>query len=441
MLLYSPHISPRLQYIAAFAAQELLGAAITLTDSLEEYREYAGIKINYSPEELTDRECWIVPQGLLAQTTIEPQHVEVTEEQGMKIFFATAGNFPFDLFAAAFYLLSRYEEYLPHRKDMYGRYAHEQSLAYCEGFLHQPLVNIWGQCLVSRLKELFPGHSFASKGTVVFLPTYDIDMAWSYRHKGFWRNAGGLVKDLLAGRLSLVKERVAVLRGRRPDPFDAYGWMNRLHEQHRLAPYYFFPLAARTARYDKNISPRNKAFRALVNDHVIRYPVGIHPSWQSGDNERLLSEEIAMLAGITGHEVKASRQHFIRFTLPQTFRQLLQQGIRFDFSMGYGSINGFRASVASPFLWYDLANDTATELLLFPFCFMDANSFHEQQDTPQQALDEMRRLFSAVSQVNGLFSMIWHNTFLGTGAMYAGWREAYATFISEAAVQQAPSFR
>ncbi len=52
-----------------------------------------------------------------------------------KAFFETSGDFPFDIFAASFYLLSRYEEYLPHEKDMYGRYAHTNSLAFREHFL------------------------------------------------------------------------------------------------------------------------------------------------------------------------------------------------------------------------------------------------------------------------------------------------------------------
>jgi hypothetical protein len=53
--------------------------------------------------------------------------------------------------------------------------------------------------------------------------------------------------------------------------------------------------------------------------------------------------------------------------LPETFRHLLDTGIQEDFSMGYGSINGFRASVASPFYWYDLEKEQTTYLLLYPF--------------------------------------------------------------------------
>ena len=70
-----------------------------------------------------------------------------------------------------------------------------------------------------------------------------------------------------------------------------------------------------------------------------------------------------------------SRQHFIRFTLPDTYRQLINAGIKEEFSMGYGSVNGFRASVALPFYWFDLEKNEATSLLVYLFCFMDANSF------------------------------------------------------------------
>lgn len=99
--------------------------------------------------------------------------------------------------------------------------------------------------------------------------------------------------------------------------------------------------------------------------------------------------------------------------------------------MGYGSINGFRASVASPFYWYDLEKEQVTSLLLHPFCFMEANSFFEQRATPEQALEEMRHYHREVKKVNGQLITIWHNTFLGMDPMYAGWKEVYARFVKE----------
>ena len=74
----------------------------------------------------------------------------------IQAFFKSEGDYPFDIFSAVFYLLSRYEEYLPHKKDMYGRYAHENSLAFKEGFLNLPLINIWLEDFKNVLKKKFP---------------------------------------------------------------------------------------------------------------------------------------------------------------------------------------------------------------------------------------------------------------------------------------------
>jgi hypothetical protein len=167
----------------------------------------------------------------------------------------------------------------------------------------------------------------------------------------------------------------------------------------------------------------------LIKQHAEKYSVGVHPSWQSGDEEGLLDEELKILESISNKKITASRQHYIRFTLPTTFRRLISAGITDDYSMGYGSINGFRASVASPFYWYDLKKEQQTNLLLHPFCFMDANSFFEQKYLPQRAYEEMMYYYDAVKAVNGALITIWHNSFLGTYPMFSGWRDVYEEFV------------
>jgi hypothetical protein len=91
--------------------------------------------------------------------------------------------------------------------------------------------------------------------------------------------------------------------------------------------------------------------------------------------------------------------------------------------MGYGSINGFRASVASSFYWFDLEKNEKTSLLLYPFCFMDANSFYEQQLTPREAFEELMHYYNSIKKVQGMMVTIWHNNFLGTDPQYKGWRK------------------
>lgn len=433
MLVYTDTKTSRLQYITAFAGTEITGSAWQLTSSIEEFRQHSSEKINYSSSRLGNDELWIKPHSLLFDTGIQEQTPGCFKHNDNIAFFKTEGDYAFDIFAASFYLLSRYEEYLPYKKDMYGRYDHQNSLAYKQGFLKLPLVNIWLLDFRKAITARFPQFPLQKIKVerINILPTYDIDMAWSYLHKGWWRTIGGLFRSLINGRRKELTERINVLQKKQPDPFDAYGWLNSLHEKYQLRPYYFFLVPAKKGRYDKNISPSCSAMKELIHDHMIRYRVGVHPSWRSGDEPALIREEINTLAGITGNCITASRQHYIRFALPGTFRYLLEAGIRFDFSMGYGSINGFRASVASPFYWYDLEKEQQTELLLFPYCFMEANSFYEQHYTAEQALEEMRYYYNVVKAVNGIFIMIWHNSFLGTARELKKWRDVYGEFIGE----------
>ena len=431
MLIYTNTITPRLQYIAAFAGKLLSGEAFELTCDLNLFLASNQEKINYS-EKRIDNDFWLKPHELLLETKIHEQAIECSTYEGYKIFFETEGDWPFDIFGASFYLLSRYEEYLAHEKDVYGRYAHENSLAFKQKFLSIPLVNIWWNNFKSALKHRFPSFN-SSLPTFTFLPTYDIDIAWSYKHKSVTRKIGGLMQAATSSNWGQLAERVRVLLKKQRDPYDSYEWLHHLHEKYRLKPYYFFLLAEKSSMYDKNISPHTKQLQQLIRDHFSRYPIGIHPSWRSGDEHELLKKEIGTLSTITGAGCLASRQHYIRFDMPETFRLLVAAGIRYDFSMGYGSINGFRASVATPFYWYDLQKEVETELLLFPFCFMEANSFYEQRLTATDALDEMREYRKIVKSVGGMMITIWHNHFFGSDKLFEGWRQVYEQFVNETA--------
>jgi len=430
LLVYSASNGPRLQYIVNFFSQELFDNPIRITTSEKEYLKFDGPKLNYSLRDLCADEFVVYPVSLLFETGIRRQQITCFDFSYYKAFFETGGDMQFDIFAATFYLITRYEEYLPHEKDEYGRYAHTNSLAFREGFLQLPLVNIWMQEFKSALHEQFPELRFKGRHFENVI-TYDIDIAYSYLCKGLYRNIGGSLRSLWKGEWNLVVERWKVLMGLRKDPFDCYEWLDALHLYCRLKPYYFFLVPRNNSIYDKNVSTSSKHFQELVKYYCATYNVGIHPSWQSGDDHSLLKEELEWLEAVGDKDIIASRQHYIRLTLPETYRRLVAEGIRKDFSMGYGSVNGFRASVCTCFKWYDLENDHTTPLNVYPFCFMDANSFYEEKHTPSQAFDELMMFYNAVKKVNGMLITIWHNSILGTDNSTRGWSRMFELFMKE----------
>ncbi len=424
IIVLTKKITARLNYVCHFILKEQLGLDYSITTNLDDNEDSADTIINYSNKELSKNAFTLRPHSLLFENSIENQQIDIFYTNGQPSFFKISNSdSTFDIFAAIFYLISRYEEYLPHQKDQYGRYAHENSIAFKNNFLNKPLVNIWIDEFAKNLKNKFPE-------IVYFRPSfhtsisYDIDIAWSYKNKGFFRNVGGFIK-------SPSMNRIKVLLGKMKDPFDCDNFLDECHQKKQLSIIYFFLVAAKKGLFDKNISPKNDQYKKLISQKATKYNIGLHPSWQSNFEKDILLKEKRTLESITEKKTISSRQHYIKFSLPETFRELIKAGIQNDFSMGYGSINGFRGSAASSFFWYDLQKESISNLRLYPFCFMDANCHYEQKLTMEQSFQELDYYRKECENVNGLFIPIFHNNFLGTDPAFKGWRELYSQFISQ----------
>lgn len=426
VVIYSHNTSARLSYICSFIFKELMGVDFSITTHITSFKNHNGLKINYSSRRIIDDEIFIRSTNLLFEKDIRDQSVECFETNDYKAFYQTTdSDWAFDIFAAAFYLLSRYEEYLPHTKDEYGRYGHKNSLAFREDFLNQPIINIWVKDFTKKLQDFSPTSNFQPT-TFNFVPTYDIDIAYSYKHKGALRNIGGFLK-------SPSVKRLLVLLRLQKDPFDTFDQLNALHQQYHLQPIYFFLLAQQNGLYDKNILPHTGAMQKLVKNIASKYTTGIHPSWQSGDDISLVKEEKNILSTLSSKDILKSRQHYIRFNLPEGYHHLLDAGITKDYSMGYGSINGFRASTASSFYWFDLSKNEQTSLRIHPFCYMEANSFYEQKLTPSQAFEELIHYYTICKEVKGTFITIFHNHMIGSDKLFEGWGKMYVQFLEQVA--------
>ncbi|UAY51867.1 polysaccharide deacetylase family protein [Ferruginibacter albus] len=429
VLLYSSSSTSRLQYICNFIFKELLNTDVAITTDTIEFENNTGVKINYSNREFSSSSFTLIPAALLFETDIKEQPIECFETNSYKAFFKTIGNFSFDIFAASFYLLSRYEEYLPHEKDMYGRYSHESSLAYKEEFLKLPLINIWVQDFAKNLRSKFSLFSFQFS-PFTFIPTYDIDIAYAYKGKGLLKNIGGSVRSFFTFKFSAFSERIAVLAGIKKDPYDTFEWLDKLHKKYNLSPLYFFLVAEKNYLYDKNTLPHTKIMKQLIADHAKKYPIGIHPSWQSGDDLSLLKKEISFLQEVSGKEIKECRRHYLRFNIPEGYYKLLDINMLSDHSMAYATVNGFRASIANSFYWYDLKNEKQTALRVHPFCYMEANSLFEQKVSAEEAFTEMVYYANICKQVGGTMVTLWHNHMISSEKTYKGWAEAYEKFLA-----------
>ena len=136
VLVYTHKITPRLKYAFKHIITRVLGVPVKFTTTIEEFIAHDSVKISYTKQPLSN-EIFIRSHDLIFEQGLSDLDINVQDWDETKCFFTTneKSSIPFDIFAATFYLLSRYEEYLPHVKDNYGRFMAEESLAFKNGFL------------------------------------------------------------------------------------------------------------------------------------------------------------------------------------------------------------------------------------------------------------------------------------------------------------------
>jgi hypothetical protein len=165
--------------------------------------------------------------------------------------------------------------------------------------------------------------------------------------------------------------------------------------------------------------------------------VGIHPSYYASSQDTI-AQEINVLGGITKTDITLSRQHYIKLKLPETYYLLTANGIKEDFSMGYGSKLGFRAGTGCSFLWYDLKNERATDLRVHPFCFMDTTAHFDSQMTVGQAFAELALMADTLKKTHSTLTTVFHNFSLGTALEWEGWKGHYELFLTKMQTLEEP---
>ena len=425
LLIYTPTQTNRVLFTFQFIFTEILITDYSITSDKDKFISYEGPVLNYSHQPL-GKGMWIQSHPIMLETGIRQVDVTPSKWNKLPVLFSCGPgpDLPFDPIAASFFLISRYEEYLDFKPDDLGRFPASKSVASKYDFLEVPVVDIWAQKLGQILKVRFPELKFEERNFRV-LSTIDVDQAWAFRYKSFFRKMGGGIKSLVKAEFQDFKWRISTLMLGKEDPFDTYKY---IEEAHHSINYMYFIQVGKYGPMDKNLPGKHPRMKALIQSLKDRVEIGLHPSLRSGRFKEL-ENELIVLQDILGTGVKKSRQHYILLKFPKTYRQLIRIGIKEDFSMGFPDAPGFRAGTASPFYFYDLPDDEITDLKLHPFQVMDSCLNRTMGLSPEEATKKIQSLYDACRAVNGQFISIWHNSSLGEDREWKGWRNVFEEMI------------
>lgn len=417
MLVYTEHRNARVDYAITTFFRIAGIETIEITNDISKFENENGNKMFYSSQ-TSNFEFQIVPHKLLFESGVKPQELKMEKWEESFCFFKTSdGKIPFDIFAASFWLLTRYEEYLPFTPDNHSRFSGKDSFLFKNKLLLQPLIDQWGKQLLQMMRI---NVDRKVKKTL----TIDVDNAFAFAHKGKFRSFQGFIRNLATQNFKSIKDRRKVLSGRMHDPFDTYDEIIEKAKNHQIDLKFFFLLGDR-ARNDTNMSHLIPELREKIKYVSSQAEVGIHPSYNSLFNYEKVKEEVRRLEEIIGKKVTISRQHFLRMQLPKSYQILIQCGITEEHTMGFADEPGYRAGTSQPFYWYDLENEKQTNLLVFPFVMMDATLKRYLGLSPEQAISYSQQIFDEVKKVGGNFTVLWHNETVNDYHKWENWKQVF----------------
>ena len=429
LLVYTHKITPRLTYAFKHIVTRVLGVPVNFTSTVEEFIAHESIKMSYTKQPLSS-EVFVKSHDLLFEQGLSDVDINVQDWDNTKGFFSTSekSSLPYDIFAATFYLLSRYEEYLPHVKDEYGRFTATESIAFKNGFLQQPVVDIWAYKLKAVLQEQFPDFEFPKRQYSI-KPVIDVPSAYHYRLKGIMRTLGGTLKDLVGFKLKSLYFRYAVLLGLKHDPYDTFKYIVNRQKQ---SPYkfLFFFLIGDYSTYDKGINIQKKKFVSLIK-HISDYcKVGLKVSYFALEDAAILKKEKQRMESVINTTLTASRNSFSKLNLPESYRNLVQLEVQEDYSMGYVNQLGFRAGTCTPFFFYDLDYEIQTPLKICSYHLLDYALLKHQSLLDKKKV--LKELITEVKQVNGELVTIFHNYTFSASERWKGYKELFNMILESA---------
>lgn len=429
LLVYTHKITPRLKYAFKQVFTRILGIPVDFTTTIEDFIAHDSLKMSYTRQPLSN-EIFVRSHDILYEQGLSDVEISVQDWEETKCFFFNGDKsaIPFDIFSATFYLLSRYEEYLPHVKDQYGRFTAQESLAYKHDFLHQPVVDIWAYKFKKVFQENYPDFQFPERQYTI-KPIIDVPSAYNFKLKGIMRTFGGTVKDLFSFNFKKLYYRYMVLFGLKRDTYDTFKYIIN-KQKHSQFKFLFFFLIGDYSTYDKGIDAQKKKFITLIKQVADYCQVGLKASYFALEDISILKKEKGRMEAILNTSLSASRHSFSKLNLPESYRNLVELEILIDYTMGYVNHPGFRAGTCTPFFFYDLDYEIQTPLKICSYHLLDYSllKFQSLLDK-KKALNE---IIYQVKKVHGEFVPVFHNYTFSEVDRWKGYKDLFNIILESA---------
>jgi len=416
LLLYTSSQDYKLNYVLEFFCSNFLSCKLEIAIDIDSFSHKKNVlKMAYSNQAI-DGVLTVCESDYFIDFSVE-KTPDISEELVVNNDYCKL-----DVFASAFFLLARVEEYRDFDKDKHGRFNSRQSILSTKGLLEKPIVDLWF-CKLKKELEIRFDVKLEIDSEFEFKSTVDIDHIFAYAEKPISVQVGSMSRDLF-----LLKWHRLLDRFLKEDPYDTFDRVIDLHQRNNL-PLHSFILTSERGRFDKSLHPNHSSFIKKILELSRISEIGIHPSYASNSESIHMEREKKTLEKVISKRIVSSRQHFVKLEFPKTYRSLLAVGINNDFSMGYPDQSGFRAGTSRSFNWFDLIENKVTTLIIHPFQLMDVTLKNYEKLDPHSAIAKASKIINNVHEVSGTVCLIWHNSSFYNNEGWSGWQDVYEKIL------------
>jgi hypothetical protein len=352
----------------------------------------------------------------------------------------TGFTFYYDVLGLAYWMLSRQEEVGRSDLDHHHRFPARSSHASKHDYLERPIVDEWFDVLSQAMQKLWPGLPL-TRHTFVMRVSHDVDYPSRYAFTSFKHLLRIMASDAIRGyqRLNMLRAPLSWLRTDirlyQGDPFNTFDWIMDRSELHGLTSAFYFICGRTDPALDARYEPEHRAIRELMRRiHARGHEIGLHPSYNTYKSPETLVSEANRLKMVCSQESIeqaqwGGRMHFLRWNTPTTLYGWEQAGMTYDSTLSYADRPGFRCGTCLEYPAFDPVRKKMLNVRIRPLVAMECTVMAERYlglGSGDAAREKFVQLKDACRAVNGVFTLLWHNSELDTKQK----RQLYASLLS-----------
>lgn len=323
-----------------------------------------------------------------------------------------------DLIASAYFLLTRYEEWLrPEIRDRHGNFPGKQSLPFRANFIHRPLVDDYARLLRAWALEIGISIPKPSRRFSVLL-SHDVDSIGP--PPGLLQAARSFAGGVFRRRpLSHAIQNTVAALGCGRHVADNLSHVAELDNslmqaftEDRCRSIFFFLGSNKTENAGNYSLTTSRVLRRIQEVIRMRAEIGLHASYEAGADPARIFLERRNLERATLQPVIKNRHHYLRWKEIADGWTIVSSGISWDSTLGYAHVAGFRLGVCRPITLFDPICCQLMPIEEHPLTVMDCTlsdsiAMHLSEN---QAFVHVRQLALATREHDGEFVILWHNT-------------------------------